>query len=140
MTNARPSCRRLLRHLVWFAASRARLRLGSRMLTSTAMMPMTTSSSTRVKPPDRRFPLKRRKALARRDMDQLPRVNREEDEPGESGRERAVNGSNHTHHPRDLFPIPWPGRGLAYLARPLLKGSRRALRLGEGDGEEVVEV
>ena len=41
----------LLRHCTCFAFSRARFRLGSRMLISSAMMPMTTSSSTSVKPP-----------------------------------------------------------------------------------------
>ena len=44
-------CRRLLRHLVMFAALRALFSVGSRMLISTAMMPITTSSSTSVKPP-----------------------------------------------------------------------------------------
>src|SRR3954447_24271208 len=72
MTNPRPSCRRLLRHFVAFAASRARLRLGSRIETSTAMMPMTTSNSTSVKPPDRRFPGNTRGAQERRSIDQLP--------------------------------------------------------------------
>src|SRR5215218_8239629 len=46
-----PMDRRLARHLVRRADSRALLSVGSRMLMSSAMMPMTTSSSTRVKPP-----------------------------------------------------------------------------------------
>src|SRR4029453_16808070 len=45
-----PIERRFARHLVRRADSRARLSVGSRMLTSSAMMPITTSSSTSVKP------------------------------------------------------------------------------------------
>jgi hypothetical protein len=37
-------------HLTWLACSRARLRAGIRMAISSAMMPITTSSSTSVKP------------------------------------------------------------------------------------------
>ena len=49
-TNAVPVWRRLLKHLTLLALSRARLSVGSRMLISNAMMPMTTKSSTSVKP------------------------------------------------------------------------------------------
>src|SRR5688572_8135494 len=42
-------CRRLLRHCVRFAASRALLRVGRSTEIKTAMIPMTTRSSTRVK-------------------------------------------------------------------------------------------
>src|SRR4051812_45440069 len=47
--------RRLLAHLIRFACSRARLRDGSRMEMSSAMMPMTTSSSTSVNPATERL-------------------------------------------------------------------------------------
>src|SRR5436305_1519040 len=50
MTNAIPSCRRLLRHLTRFPASLARFIAGSRIAISTARMPMTTNSSTKVNP------------------------------------------------------------------------------------------
>src|SRR5437763_8058938 len=46
-----PIWRRLLAHLTRLACSRARFKDGSRMEISSAMMPITTSSSTRVKPP-----------------------------------------------------------------------------------------
>src|SRR5262245_41537722 len=46
--------RRLLRHWVRFADSRARLNVGRRIEISTAMMPMTTSNSTKVKAKRRR--------------------------------------------------------------------------------------
>jgi hypothetical protein len=42
--------RRLLRQAVRLAASRASWRLGSRIEMSKAMIPITTSSSTKVKP------------------------------------------------------------------------------------------
>src|SRR5687768_11621453 len=45
-----PIWRRLLAHFTRLACSRARLSDGSRILISSAMMPITTSSSTRVKP------------------------------------------------------------------------------------------
>ena len=45
-----PIWRRLLAHFTRLACSRARLSDGSRMEISSAMMPITTSSSTRVKP------------------------------------------------------------------------------------------
>src|SRR5678816_168295 len=48
--NASPNWRMLLRHLSCLPCSRARARDGRRMLISSAMIPMTTSSSTRVKP------------------------------------------------------------------------------------------
>src|SRR5207253_1018402 len=48
MANASPSWRTLDRHLVVLAARRTFDRLGSRMEMRTAMMPMTTSSSTSV--------------------------------------------------------------------------------------------
>src|SRR5687768_9986902 len=47
-------CRRLLRHWVRLAASRARERVGSRIESKTAIMPMTTSNSISVKPRSRR--------------------------------------------------------------------------------------
>src|SRR3954449_557762 len=50
MRKAMPSWRRLLRHCVRFAASRALASVGSRIEISSAMMPMTTSNSTSVKP------------------------------------------------------------------------------------------
>ena len=54
ITNAAPIWRRFDRHNVARAAARARFRLGSRMLISSAMMPMTTSNSTRVNARERR--------------------------------------------------------------------------------------
>ena len=51
---ARPSCRRLLLHDVRRAASRADWTAGSRSPISVAMIAITTSSSTRVKPCGRR--------------------------------------------------------------------------------------
>jgi hypothetical protein len=45
-----PIWRRLLPHFTRLAFSLARLSEGSRIETSNAMMPITTSSSTRVKP------------------------------------------------------------------------------------------
>ena len=50
MMVAAASWRTLLRHWTCFACSRARLSAGSRIAISTAMMPMTTSSSTSVNP------------------------------------------------------------------------------------------
>src|SRR5689334_24633112 len=45
-----PICRRFEAHFTRLAVSRARLRDGSRIEISSAMMPITTSSSTSVKP------------------------------------------------------------------------------------------
>src|SRR5438552_1749417 len=49
MRSELPSSRRLLRHAVRAAASRALPRVGNRMPISKAMIPITTSSSTKVK-------------------------------------------------------------------------------------------
>jgi hypothetical protein len=49
MWMACPICLSCDRQYTWFAACRARFRLGSRIEMSNAMMPMTTSSSTSVK-------------------------------------------------------------------------------------------
>src|ERR1700722_11164056 len=45
-----PICRKLLAHLTRLAVSRARFKLGSRIEISRAMIPITTSNSTRVNP------------------------------------------------------------------------------------------
>src|SRR5215213_5416879 len=50
MLSSTAICRRLLKHCVRLADSRALLSVGSRMPINTAMMPMTTRSSTSVKP------------------------------------------------------------------------------------------
>jgi len=50
MIIANPICLRLLAHFTRLACSRARFRAGRRIEISSAMIPMTTNSSTRVKP------------------------------------------------------------------------------------------
>src|SRR4051812_28981329 len=54
ITIACPMERRLARHLTVWADARALFRAGRRIEISNAMIPMTTSSSTRVKPRGRR--------------------------------------------------------------------------------------
>src|SRR5438552_288514 len=55
MRNSVDNCRMLLRQAVLLAASRARARVGSRIAMRTAIMPITTSSSTSVKALGRRI-------------------------------------------------------------------------------------
>ena len=50
MEKARPICRRLLWHVVLSDAARARANTGNSSAASTAMMAITTSNSTSVKP------------------------------------------------------------------------------------------